>query len=142
MTVSLWLVRHGETAWGAAGRLTGWTDIELSDVGRRQALALRARLAGQTFAGTWSSDLRRAAETARLAYGAARADQRLRELDFGILEGRRWAELSAADQARLIRFEGFVAPGGESVQAMRARILDFVADLPPGDPRSRLPVAL
>jgi broad specificity phosphatase PhoE len=44
MSARLWLVRHGATDWSDAGRLTGWSDIPLNDVGRRQAQVLRRRL--------------------------------------------------------------------------------------------------
>ena len=132
MTTRLWLVRHGETDWSASGRLNGWRDIELNPVGRDQARRLRGRLVGHEYAGVWSSDLRRAAETARLAYGPPRLDPRLRELDFGSLEGMRWDELSADMQRSLLEFDGFVAPCGDSVGGMRDRVLDFVESLSAG----------
>jgi probable phosphoglycerate mutase len=82
----------------------------------------------------WTSDLRRAVETATIiASGEPTPDARLRELDFGTLEGKRWNECPADIQAALLAFEGFVAPGGESVEALRVRVGSFLADLPPGD---------
>jgi len=120
----LWLVRHGATAWSEAGRLTGWTDVPLSPAGREQARALGRRLAARSFDGVWTSDLTRAAETAGLAWGEAIPDRRLREVDFGALEGMRWEELSAEDRERLIAFEGL--PGGERVADLRRRVRGFL----------------
>ncbi len=91
----LWLVRHGETAWAAAGRHTGWSDIPLTDAGRTEATTLGPRLAGQAFAAIVSSPLSRALETARLAgYGdRVTTDDDLREWDYGADEGRTRAEI-------------------------------------------------
>ena len=57
--------------------------------GERQAAALRPRLAGQAFDSVWASDLDRAVNTARLAWGEPRQDARLREMSFGALGGPR-----------------------------------------------------
>lgn len=133
VSVRLWLVRHGSTDWSEAGRLNGWADVPLNDRGRAQARSLAERLNGMRFAGVWSSDLLRARETARLAAGGAVPDPRLRELDFGTLEGRRWEEVSPQARRALVAFEGFGAPGGESVDSLRSRVLRFVGALPEGD---------
>jgi len=131
-SLELWLVRHGETAASRDRRLAGWTNVPLTDEGERQAVALRPRLAGQRFDSVWSSDFDRALSTARLAWGEPRQDERLREMSFGALEGRSWEDLSAAERDALVRFSGFTAPGGESFDAVRARVLSLVADLGPG----------
>jgi broad specificity phosphatase PhoE len=91
----LWLVRHGETAWAAAGRHTGWSDIPLTESGREQAATLGPRLAGLAFAAIVSSPLSRALETARLAGFGDRVttDDDLREWDYGADEGRTTAEI-------------------------------------------------
>ena len=128
----LWLVRHGETPASRGHTLAGWADVPLTEHGEEEACALRALLAGERFDGVWSSDLRRAVATARLAWGEPRLDARLREMSFGSLEGLLWESLDARGQEALARFEGFAAPGGESFEDLRARVLSFLDGLPAG----------
>jgi probable phosphoglycerate mutase len=89
------LVRHGETDWSRTGRHTGWTDVPLTDDGRRQARAIARKLAGRQFERVLSSPLSRALETCRLAgYGGdVVVDPDLREWDYGAYEGRTSAEI-------------------------------------------------
>jgi probable phosphoglycerate mutase len=128
----LWLVRHGETPASRGRTLAGWVDVPLTERGEQQARALRPLLRGERFAGVWSSDLRRAVSTSLLAWGDAVADPRLREMNFGSLEGLPWETLEADLQAAIARFEGFAAPEGESFDALRARVHSFLDGLPPG----------
>ncbi len=128
----LWLVRHGQTPASFARKLAGWEDVPLTPVGEAQAAALRPLLAGERFHGVWSSDLRRARRTARLAWGEPTPDPRLREMSFGRLEGALYETLDPIWREGLARFEDFAPPGGETFAQMRARVLSFVADLPPG----------
>ena len=133
MTVRVWLARHGATEWSASGRLTGWRDVPLSDAGREQAVDLRRRLDGRGFDSVRTSDLVRAVDTARIVAGAAVPDPRLRELDFGTLEGATWEELAPGVRRALMRFDGFEAPEGESVRDLRRRLVEAIAELPAGD---------
>jgi probable phosphoglycerate mutase len=128
----LWLVRHGETPASRGRTLAGWADLPLTEHGEAQARALRPVLAGERFDAVWSSDLVRAVLTARLAWGEPRQDRRLRELSFGELEGQPWETMDAAWQEALALFEGFAAPGGETFDDLRARVLSFLDDLLPG----------
>jgi probable phosphoglycerate mutase len=129
----LWLVRHGATDWTEEGRLTGWHDVPLNDRGREQARVLAGRLPPVPPVRCWTSDLSRARESANLALGAARADRRLRELDFGEIEGARWDAIPPPAREALLRFDGFRAPGGESVHDLRARVSGFLSGLAEGD---------
>jgi 2,3-bisphosphoglycerate-dependent phosphoglycerate mutase len=128
----LWLVRHGETPASRDGVLAGWSNVPLTEAGQDQARALRPLLTTQAFTSVWSSDLDRTVATARLAYGEAPTDRRLRELHFGELEGRPWAEVEPHHMSALMAFEGFAAPGGESLVDLRLRVMAFVTDLGPG----------
>jgi probable phosphoglycerate mutase len=128
----LWLVRHGETPASRGRTLAGWTDVPLTERGEAQAAALQPVFAGEHFDGVWSSDLVRAVTTARLARGEPTRDQRLREISFGELEGADYMNMDEEIQKGLARFEGFRAPGGESFEGLRDRVLSFVDALPPG----------
>jgi probable phosphoglycerate mutase len=130
--IHLWLVRHGETPASRDGILAGWTNVPLTETGAAQASALRPVLAAESFTSVWSSDLDRTVTTAQLAYGSATTDRRLREIHFGELEGRPWRQIEAHYMEALLAFEGFAAPGGESLADLRLRVLDFVAGLGPG----------
>ena len=131
MSLRLWLVRHATTNRVEAGRFNGWEDVPLNQLGRVEAAALR--VPERTWAGIWSSDLARARETARLARFDPITDRRLRELNFGSLEGMSWDELERATHESLVEFDNFVAPGGESASELRERVGDFVGDLMAGD---------
>jgi len=131
-TLELWLVRHGETTYGARKELAGWADPPLTERGRREAESLRPILAANNFSSVWSSDLERALTTSRLAWGEPQVDRRLRELNFGRLEGRHWPAMGDEHNRAILAFREFVAPDGESVAALRARVVEFVESLPAG----------
>lgn len=115
------LARHGETAWSAAGRHTGRTDIPLTDAGRDQARRLGRALARRTFAHVLASPLSRALETARLAgFGdVLTTDDDLREWDYGIYEGRTRLEIAAEEPGWTVWTRPI--PGGESLAELGAR---------------------
>jgi broad specificity phosphatase PhoE len=130
----VWLIRHGSTDW-TGHRWCGTTDLPLNRQGQAEADALAEALAHRVATGTEvvSSPLRRALETAdRLAPAigsAAGIDGRLREVDFGDVEGLDWTELEARDPviaqeivagARVIDW-----PGGESGREVTARAADL-----------------
>lgn len=133
VVVRLWLVRHGDTEWSERGLLCGWADVPLSQSGLDQARQLRPRIAGRRFDGVWTSDLARARDFAHLAFDGAAPDRRLREIDFGTLEGRTFDECDPETQTALLDFDGFAAPGGESVQSLETRLRGFLGDLVQGD---------
>ncbi|WP_114312300.1 histidine phosphatase family protein [Thermus caldifontis] len=124
--MELWLVRHGETLWNREHRLLGWTDLPLTPTGEAQALSLRGRLPSLP---GYSSDLQRALKTASLAGIPSFPTPALREIHFGALEGARWEELEPRYQEALLRFQGFQAPGGESLEAFLERVFRFLEGL-------------
>jgi len=93
------LIRHGETAWPAERRLQGHLDIPLNEEGERQAAALARALAGESVDMIVSSDLSRAASTARAVADVLglplQTDATLRERCFGAFEGLLYDELEA-----------------------------------------------
>jgi probable phosphoglycerate mutase len=125
------LVRHGQTAWSLSEQHTGRTDIPLTDVGRRQATELGARLGGWRFARVLTSPLTRALETCRLAgFGdAAEIDDDLAEWDYGDYDGRRTLDIRDERPGWDVWVDGVI--GGETVEEVgrRAqRVIDEVRD--------------
>jgi broad specificity phosphatase PhoE len=95
MSLTLWLIRHGQTAWSLSGAHTGRTDLPLTDAGRENARAVGRWLAGRKFALVLSSPLSRARDTCALAgYGdVAQSDANLCEWNYGDYEGRTTPEI-------------------------------------------------
>jgi broad specificity phosphatase PhoE len=129
----LLLIRHGPTAWNAAGKVQGQSDVPLSALGR--ARVRRWRLP-EAFAGfAWiASPLVRASETARLLGARPLATEpRLMEMHWGEWEGATLAGLRARYGDEMIRNEGrgldFRARGGESPREVQARILAWTAEV-------------
>jgi broad specificity phosphatase PhoE len=130
---SIYLARHGETAWTLSGQHTGRTDLPLTERGERNARQLRGRLRGLTFAKVFTSPLQRAARTCELAgFGTvAEVDEDLREWNYGDYEGRRSAEIHAERPDWQLFRDG--CPGGESpgqVGARADRVVSRVREVP------------
>jgi broad specificity phosphatase PhoE len=127
--MSIWLVRHGETEWSVSGQHTGTTDIALTREGELQAAALGKLLAGRPFEGVYSSPMRRARETARIAgFGdrvAVRED--LREYDYGDYEGLTTAQIWSAQPAWELFRDG--CPDGETPDQMSDRMDTLLAEV-------------
>ena len=118
---TVYLARHGETAWSLTGQHTGLTDLPLTERGQRTARQLGERLKGLAFAKVLTSPLQRARHTCELAGFAAVAgvDPDLVEWDFGEYEGRRTSDI----RAECPNWQLFRAgcPGGESQQQVATR---------------------
>jgi len=126
-------IRHGETAWNVDTRIQGQLDIPLNDTGRWQAERLaRALAAREAIDVVYTSDLLRAWETARPVAEATGAplhtDEGLRERGFGSFQGKTFTEIEAAmpEEARRWRQRDpfWAPPGGESLTAMRRRVIE------------------
>jgi len=131
--VIVWLVRHGETIWNAQHKISGWVDVELSQRGQEMARDLAWLTRAESFDGVWSSDLQRAIETARLSTGLSPSqDRRLRELDFGPLEGQDWRAIPEGLQQGVLDFSEDCTCGGEKISDFEERVCGFLNELPPG----------
>jgi probable phosphoglycerate mutase len=119
---SVFVIRHGETAWSLSGQHTGTTDIPLTDNGRRLATRLRPVLARESFARVLTSPLRRARETCELVglAGTAAVDPDLVEWNYGKYEGLTPAQIHVTAPGWLIFRDG--APGGETPAEVGARV--------------------
>ncbi|TNV18914.1 phosphoglycerate mutase GpmB [Buttiauxella sp. B2] len=141
--LQVYLVRHGETQWNAERRIQGQSDSALTEKGERQAeqVAERAKTLGITH--VIASDLgrtRRTAEIIALACGVdVTLDERLRELDMGVLERRNLDTLNEEEEGwrrQLVNgTAGGRIPEGESMLEMSGRMhaaLNACLDLPSG----------
>mgnify|MGYP001033107403 CR=1 FL=1 len=111
--MNIWLLRHGRTAFNGEGRYQGRTDVPLSPEGAAELI--RAELAPPV---VYVSPLRRTRQTAeRLFPGVRQAVIRdLAEMDFGVFEGRNYAEMERDMEYRAWVDGGCEGrcPGGES----------------------------
>lgn len=130
-------IRSGETDWNLAGRWQGWLDIPLNEHGHQQAIRLASFVRHLGIESIWSSDLRRASQTADAIAEACglpvQTDRRLRERNIGNWQGmnidevRKWFpdQYAAYTNDRL----GYAIPEGESLQVVRARMMDAFQDI-------------
>jgi broad specificity phosphatase PhoE len=144
----LLLVRHGEVEEGARGRIYGRLDPALSPLGHAQAEAAARWVAGERPVAIYTSPSIRARDTAvpiASALGLTPVDEpRLREIEFGELEGLTFAEAERRDPVTWrewmerpgeVRF-----PGGECWDEIRGRAVDAAEAIAAAHPRS--PVAV
>jgi broad specificity phosphatase PhoE len=132
----LLLVRHARSTWNAAGRWQGWADPGLAPGAKAHVADLARRLPREPWQ-LWSSDLRRARQTADLlaeALGAppVRVDERLRERDLGAWSGLETSEIEARWGPDLERFRSGELerpPGGESRRSLLERVLAALDDI-------------
>jgi 2,3-bisphosphoglycerate-dependent phosphoglycerate mutase len=130
------LVRHGESLWNREDRFTGWTDVGLTELGRRQAASAGRRLRSIPFRKAFSSNLERARESLTLVLEAAgqsrvpvESSAALDERNYGRLQGLVKRETVARFGARQVqkwrRSWAAKPPGGESLKDAAARILPY-----------------
>jgi broad specificity phosphatase PhoE len=124
---TVYLARHGETAWTITGQHTGLTDLPLTERGEGNAGRLAARLAGISFAKVFTSPLKRARRTCELAGFAlaAELDRDLVEWDYGSYEGRRAVDILRERPDWQLFRDG--CPDGESPQQVAERADRVVA---------------
>jgi len=137
------LVRHGQTTCNVREIWHGWDECELTDVGRQQAEATAARLAGEQIDAIYSSDSTRALQTARIIgsrHGLEPMPERgLRERMAGDFEGLDVANVVALHpnvwEERAADYWGWRPPGGETFREVLARATAVIERLQEAHPR-------
>ncbi|MHB8945750.1 MAG: histidine phosphatase family protein [Bacillota bacterium] len=149
---TLYLVRHGVTAWNLSGRFSGQRDIPLAPEGELQARSIGLALKGQVVRGSavFASDLRRARATAELIAVACgldpviRTSPKWREASFGEWEGLTWDEIETAYPEAAGRWsDDYVRrapPGGESLEELAVRGGAAIIEAVRGDDPSTGPI--
>ena len=138
--MKLIFARHGETDWNIELKLQGHADRILNENGVRQAHALAEQLSGRTIHAVISSDLKRAAETARVVVAhhslEVIEDARLRECSYGDFEGMTWKEIERSYKllkediyTRSSEPYDFRPYGGESKEVVLARHKNCIGEL-------------
>jgi 2,3-bisphosphoglycerate-dependent phosphoglycerate mutase len=140
------LLRHGESAWNRENRFTGWTDVDLSDTGMREAQSAGRLMAAEGFAFdvAYTSVLKRAIRTLWIALDEmdllwipVHRSWRLNERHYGALQGLNKAETAAAHgeaQVKVWRRSYDIPPPPLTPDDPRHPSRDRrYADLAPGD---------
>jgi broad specificity phosphatase PhoE len=124
------LVRHGRTAFNAAGKLVGRLDPPLDEVGMAQAAAIGEALKGVDR--VISSPLLRARQTAEHIGAPVEIDERWIEVDYGEFDGTLLGSPGAAALWQAWRSDvSIVPPGGESLEQMGVRVASAIEELIP-----------
>src|SRR3989344_979643 len=121
MAIKITYFVHGTTTDNEQHISSGWKDVELSELGVRQSIALKEQPKDQKFDVVFCSDLKRAHDSAKLAWEGIYEiipDARLRECNYGTLNGASSdiVEPMQKDEAITKQF-----PGGESYEDVKTR---------------------
>lgn len=130
--MKIYITRHSKTLWNQEKRLQGWKDSELTEQGINDALKLKNRLINLKIDCCYSSPIGRAKKTSEILFESFITDDRLKEMNFGIYEGKKINNLldneeyfnlwnHPGDNVRLT--------GGESYLEVKTRLHSFFSDI-------------
>ena len=140
MSSNLYIVRHGQTSFNASGTktFTGWIDVDISEVGVRQATGIAQTLKDIRFDVAYTSRLKRASHTLEIllaphSYGVpVIVDDRIIERSYGDLSGQLHTDVQAKhpDMYKIWhRSYDVPPPNGESVKIVEMRVYGFINEL-------------
>ncbi len=125
MVVKITCFVHGTTTDNQKKISSGWSDVELSELGVQQSIELRDLIKGETFDIVFCSDLKRAVHSAELTFKnevKIISDSRLRECNYGIYNANSSMIVEPLQEKNIHqRF-----PEGESYLDVEKRIGDFL----------------
>lgn len=132
MTKTLYLMRHGQTLFNTQGRVQGWCDSPLTDLGQDQARAAGRWFADQgiRFDEAYSSTQERATDTAKLVIDLPVTQLKgLKEMNFGSFEAQPEA-LLPKHRPGATSFEDLLVPyGGEDIRDVGRRVEETLLEL-------------
>ncbi len=117
---------HGTTTDNEKEISSGWSDVELSELGVQQSIELKEKTKDKKFDVVFCSDLQRAQKSAELTWGGEVpiiSDARLRECNYGQLNGGPSAVIEPM-QEKEMHHKPF--PDGESYDDVKNRVADFL----------------
>lgn len=126
MSVHITYFVHGTTTDNEQHLSSGWKDAELSPLGVQQSIDLKEQTKDQKFDVVFCSDLKRAIESAKLAWDGMypiTADARIRECNYGELNGASSEVVEPMQEDECIERP---FPGGESYEDVKTRVADFL----------------
>mgnify|MGYP003418388047 CR=1 FL=1 len=126
MTIKITYFVHGTTTDNEKEISSGWSDVELSQLGVEQSIRLKEQTKDKTFDVVFCSDLQRAVKSAELAWGGMYPivpDARLRECNYGKLNAAPSVIVEPMQEEECIN-KPF--PEGESYEDVKARVADFL----------------
>jgi len=143
---TFYLVRHGDTAWNRDWRYRGQADLPLDEIGLAQARATAGALETAGLAAVFASPLKRAFNTGELIAQAAGLTARplpdLMDIHYGAWQGLTRPEVQATYPELYARFEQAPHlvhfPGGESLDAVRARVVRGIMGIAGQYPHGRV----
>lgn len=138
--LTLLAIRHGETELNVAKRYQGHSDSPLTENGRKQVSSLGRRMEKIKFDTLISSDLGRTQETATIIAEytghSIKTDSRLRERNYGVLEGLTVSDIKAGHSEVLERLDAndpdYIIPDGESLRQHYQRNVAVFEELQSG----------
>lgn len=128
MATNLILIRHGQTLWNFKRIYCGFKDIGLSNIGKKQAKSLQKRLSRETIHKVYSSDKKRAVQTAEIIFQRWPIEKvaDLSEMNFGCFEGLTHTQITKiypeVYRKWLKNPFAAVVPGGERMANFKKRV--------------------
>ena len=140
--MKLIFVRHGETEWNIKELVQGHKDIPLNIKGMEQAEKVAIRLKSEPIDAIYSSDLRRARQTAEAIAKfhsiPIRYDRLLRERGFGKMEGMPAEDFRKARECSGLPRHLYRPPGGENYSDLQKRVRRFLSEIKPRHPKENV----
>jgi len=134
-SLRVYLIRHGEVEFAHENRLNGHKDVALSERGEEQMTRVAEALGQKPIKAVYSSDLyrsRRGAEQVAARLGLeVKLEPKLREIDFGDVEGLGWREAMVAmgGPEKMLNWVENRFPGGENLIDFRDRALPLFREI-------------
>lgn len=135
--MAFYFIRHGETDFNQSKKMQGWLDIELNEMGHLQAEKLANFLVDIHVDYVYSSDLKRAYQTAeafsRISHQHVMKDEMLREIRLGSWEGKTWKQVKEEYDYffnnKTINHIDEAIHGGESLSGFQSRVVSHFMNL-------------